>query len=91
MGHECVTRALGIPLAPGLQTQLYQRHERILGSGYWVAQFWRRRIARILVAYSTHPLFWLVVAWLALWFGYYAKRFAETHKAEIVARFHAQS
>jgi len=39
----------------------------------------------------THPLFWLVVAGLALWFGYYAKRFAETHKAEIVARFHAQS
>ena len=33
----------------------------------------------------THPLFWLAMAGLAFWFGAYAKRFAQAHKAVIVA------
>jgi hypothetical protein len=39
----------------------------------------------VLLHLPMHPLFLLVVALgLALWFGEYAKRFAQTHKAEIV-------
>lgn len=33
-----------------------------------------------------HPLCWLAVAGLAFWFGAYAKRFAQAHRAEILAR-----
>ena len=33
----------------------------------------------------THPLLWVFVAGLAFWFGHYAKRFARTHQATIVA------
>jgi hypothetical protein len=39
----------------------------------------------------THPLFWLVVAGLALWFAEYAKRFVQAHKAEIVVRSQTRS
>jgi hypothetical protein len=41
----------------------------------------------ILLHLPLQPLFLLVVALgLALWFGKYTKRFAQTHQAEIVAR-----
>ena len=33
----------------------------------------------------THPLFWGFVAGLAFWFGHYAKGFARTHQATILA------
>ena len=38
----------------------------------------------------THPLFWLFVAGLALWFGHYAKRFARTHQGRLVALSHTR-
>uniref|UniRef100_UPI003CEE10FD hypothetical protein n=1 Tax=Hymenobacter sp. B1770 TaxID=1718788 RepID=UPI003CEE10FD len=39
----------------------------------------------------THPLFWLALAGLAFWFAAYAKRFAQIHKAAVIARSYARS
>jgi hypothetical protein len=43
-------------------------------------------LALVDISLHPYPFFWILLLGLAFWFGDYAKRFAQAHKTEIVAR-----